>query len=313
MSPAASGPRGRILIVDDDHLARQILAAHLDETAWATETASGGHEALERLSGDGPTVDAILLDWNMPELSGIELLKRIKNDPDLQMIPVILQSARNHPRDLAQGIAAGAYYYLEKPVHAEMLRQVLSAALRDHRRYEELQSTLAETRGVLDSLQSALFEIRTITEARALAALLSHTCPQPEQTVVGLGELMVNAVEHGNLGITYDEKSRLLGEGTWEEEVQRRLELSENQGKRVRVEFERRDERVCFRIVDEGRGFEWDEFLEIRPERLLDPHGRGIALARALCFDSVEYTAPGNEVFATVRREDAESPAAGDA
>ena len=50
------------------------------------------------------------------------------------MIPVILQSARNDPRDLAEGIEAGAYYYLEKPIHAEMLRQVVGAALRDHRR-----------------------------------------------------------------------------------------------------------------------------------------------------------------------------------
>ncbi len=72
--------------------------------------------------------------------------------------------------------------------------------------------------------------------------------------------------------------------------------------------MERGAAELTFRIVDEGEGFEWKRYLEIRPERLLDAHGRGIALARALCFSDLEYREPGNEVVASVPCE-AGSPA----
>src|SRR5438067_13188136 len=112
---------------------------------------------------------------------------------------------------------------------------------------------------------------------------------------------MVHAVEHGNLGITYDEKSVLLAEGRWRDEVARRLGLSENRGKRADVQFIRGDDELRFIICDRGNGFEWTRYLEIDPRRAFDRHGRGILMARHVSFSSIDYRGCGNEVVATVR------------
>ena len=107
---------------------------------------------------------------------------------------------------------------------------------------------------------------------------------------------MINAVEHGNLGITYAEKTELVLGGRWHAEVDRRLALPENAPKKVEVHFSRRPAAFEVTIRDQGKGFDFSRYLDFDPRRLFDPHGRGIAMARADCFDSVEYQAPGNVV-----------------
>lgn len=64
-------------------------------------------------------------------------------------------------------------------------------------------------------MQEGRFRFQTLEDARVLATHLARTCPEPERAVQGLQELMVNAVEHGNLGICYAEKGRYVLAGTW--------------------------------------------------------------------------------------------------
>ena len=136
-----------------------------------------------------------------------------------------------------------------------------------------------------------------------VAILLAKSCPDPEKAVVGLSEILVNGVEHGNLGITYEEKSVLNEAGRWNAEVDRRLSLPENAEKRVTVRLEQRADAVHFSIEDEGDGFDWESYLEVEPERLFDNHGRGIAMSRLASFDDMTYNDKGNRVDAVVRRE----------
>jgi hypothetical protein len=65
--------------------------------------------------------------------------------------------------------------------------------------------------------------------------------------------------------------------------------------------MERSADEVRFTIRDEGKGFDWKKYLEVQPQRAFDNHGRGIAIARAMSFCSVEYRGSGNEVVAVVR------------
>ena len=120
----------------------------------------------------------------------------------------------------------------------------------------------------------------------------------------------MNAVEHGNLGITYDEKSALLVDGGWAQEVARRLTLPENVNKRVDVRFARGDDELRFTICDRGNGFEWARYMDIDPRRAFDRHGRGILMARHVSFSSIEYRGTGSEVVATVRCSTRAAPAA---
>jgi anti-sigma regulatory factor (Ser/Thr protein kinase) len=119
-----------------------------------------------------------------------------------------------------------------------------------------------------------------------------------ERLAIGLIELFLNAVEHGNLGIGYKEKSVLNLNGTWDVEIERRMALPENASKVVEVEFQRVQKEIRFRIRDQGQGFDWESYLQFSPERAFDSHGRGIALARNLSFSRLEYQGSGNEVIA---------------
>jgi DNA-binding response OmpR family regulator len=292
--------QARVLIAEDTEADRALLDAHLSRDGFETEFACDGAEAWEMLDAHPDRYDLVLLDRSMPRMNGMDLLKRIKSDHRFLIIPVILQSALVARDEVIEGIRAGAYYYLTKPYDIEMLISVVRTAAADSAAARELQRRVRRGLQVLQLLDDAHFTYRTIEEARGLAAVLANACPDAEATVIGLTELLVNAVEHGNLGITYDDKSALLSEGTWAAEVERRLALPENVAKRVDVGFHRNDTELRFTIADRGNGFEWTRYLDIDPRRAFDRHGRGILMARHVSFSSIEYRGCGNEVVATV-------------
>src|SRR5690606_17200266 len=137
---------------------------------------------------------------------------------------------------------------------------------------------------------------RTLEEAKHIAYYVANCCPEPENTVFGLSELMINAVEHGNLGITFAEKTQLVLEGVWEKEVRRRLQLDEHRHKFGTLTFEADEGLITITITDKGDGFVWQEYLEFKPARMTAPHGRGIAMTNALNFSKLEYRRGGREV-----------------
>ena len=289
-----------VLVVDDHALDRKLLTAYLTPEGYSVDTAGDGVEAWGKLNADPERYDVVLLDRTMPRMDGMQLLTRMKEEEHLRMVPVIMQTALARRDHILEGIRAGAYYYLTKPYDVDMLRSVVRTAVADHQAYREMQLQLKKGFDTLRMLESATFTFRTVEEARDLGALLANTCPDPPATVIGLTELLVNAVEHGNLGITYEDKSKLYATGGWSEEVQRRLTLPENAEKRAEVSFERADGQLRFTIRDEGRGFDWQTYLQIDPQRAFDTHGRGIAMANRLSFSHIEYRGIGNEVVGTV-------------
>jgi DNA-binding response OmpR family regulator len=295
--------QARVLIVEDNESDRTLLDAYLSRDGFDTEFACDGVEGWSMLDAHPDRYDLVVLDRSMPRMDGMELLRRMKHDHRFLIIPVILQSALVARDEVIEGIRAGAYYYLTKPYDTEMLISVVRTAATDSAAARELQKRVRRGLQVLQLLDEAHFSYRTIEEARGLAAVLANACPDAEATVIGLTELLVNAVEHGNLGITYDEKSTLLAEGSWAAEIERRLTLPENLRKRVDVRFHRADAELSFTICDCGNGFEWTRYLDIDPRRAFDRHGRGILMARHVSFSSVEYRGCGNEVVATVSCE----------
>ncbi|MGZ4778406.1 MAG: response regulator [Thermoanaerobaculia bacterium] len=290
----------QVLVVDDNALDRALLKVHLEKEGYKPSFATNGVEAIEMLEKDPDHFDVVLLDRQMPQMNGLEVLARMKEHPHLKMMPVILQTALTKQEQILEGIRAGAYYYLTKPYNVPMLLSVVRTAANDYAEYKELRTHLRREKETLRMLRHATFSIQTIDEARDLATVLANACPDPFSAIVGLTELLLNAIEHGSLGITYEEKSALDRKG-WQEEVARRAALPENAAKYVDVTVDRNDNDIRFTIHDSGRGFDWTRFLEIDPARAFDTHGRGIAMARRLSFSSVEYQGSGNTVVATVR------------
>jgi CheY-like chemotaxis protein len=291
--------RFRVLAVDDDPINLHIIGETLFDSGLDLVFASGGAAALEVLNGAAP-FDLMILDRMMPGLDGMQLLRQLKASPRHAKLHVVMQTAAATPEQVAEGLSAGAHYYLTKPYTPSALRTIVRAAIEDVQRARELeeQATLGvETMRMLDR---AVFGFRSIAQATRLGALLAQLCPRPGTAALGLVEVLVNAVEHGNLAISYAEKSALKRENRMEQELERRLAVPEYAARRARVEFERAADRLRFTVTDEGHGFEWSAFLEMDPRRAFDPNGRGIALARAMSFDRLEFQGSGNVVIATI-------------
>lgn len=290
----------RILLVDDEPLNLELLSAFLDDPAYCLTTATNGSQAWEILHAVPEDFDLVILDRTMPVMSGMELLIKLKADPRFAALPVIMQTASASKQQIAEGLQQGAYYYLVKSYEREALRAIINAALGEKKRQQELREQLNHRDSVMTLLRQGNFFFRTLTEARALAAFLARLCPHPETTILGLAELLINAVEHGNLEISYQEKSRLNASGDWAEEVERRLQQPEYAGREVHVHYQREADKIRFLIEDQGHGFIPDTYLEMHPERAFDSHGRGIAMARMLSFSSITYPGKGNLVVAEI-------------
>jgi len=220
--------------------------------------------------------DVVLLDRNMPRLGGVELLQWLKANSELRSLPVILQTASDSRADLLAAMKGGAFYFLTKPYDVEVLLTVVATAVRDRASYRQLQTVARRSELATGLLRSASFRLRTIEEARDVGTLVAGLCPDPGNTVIGLTELIVNAVEHGNLGITYAEKSELNGINRWLEELDRRAAMPQNAEKYVEVAYERDEREIRITVRDQG------------------------AELRRLSFDDLEYRDPGNEVVAKI-------------
>lgn len=289
----------RLLVVDDEPFNLMMIEEFLaDEHELAT--AGDGLDAWQQLDREPLRFDAVILDRIMPRMDGMEVLRRIRADERFRLMPVVMQTAACTPSEVAEGLAAGAWYYLAKPYNGAALISIVESALHDRKSRLELNRLDTDITGVLAMARQGRYQFRSPDEARRLAAMLARLCPENSGVAMGLAELMLNAVEHGNLGISYAEKGELLASDNWQEEIERRLAAPELGRRRAEIEFVREGTHLRFTIRDEGAGFAWRDYLAMDPARAFDSHGRGIALARQLAFASMEYQGIGNVVTATV-------------
>jgi CheY-like chemotaxis protein/anti-sigma regulatory factor (Ser/Thr protein kinase) len=290
----------RMLVVDDEPGNIEIIRAYLEAPDIEIAVAHDGLQAWSLLEDVEQEYDLLILDRMMPRLDGMEVLRRIRRTPRLRALPVIMQTAAATPDQVREGLQAGARYYLTKPYEPDALLAIAKTALDEVRRTRETQLRVDDMRSAMITLISAEFEFATLDQATQLSSLASLAAPQPENIVMGLSELLINAVEHGNLGITYEEKSRLRMEDRWQEEVEARLLLPQHRDKRAHLQVLRSADEIRYVVTDQGSGFDFGKYLDFDPERAFDPNGRGISMARQLCFQSLEYIGCGNVVHATV-------------
>ncbi|HKP57010.1 MAG TPA: response regulator [Polyangiales bacterium] len=293
--------RPAILAVDDDATNRHVIGEILRRDQMDVSFADSAEQALRLLDSQEARFDIVLLDRMMSGIDGIEVLKRMKSAPHLAATPVVMQTAAGAPDQITEGLLAGAHYYLTKPYSPDSLRTIVRAALTDARARSELQLRADSTAHALGMIQHGVFECRTLDEAQTLAGLLAQLSAEPRVAVVGLFELLGNAVEHGNLGIDCQLKSALIRSDRWLAEVRRRQQLPEYRDKLVRVELDRAGDELAVCVRDQGDGFDFAKYLELDPTRAFEPNGRGIALARLMSFRTLSYEAPGNVARATLK------------
>ena len=291
----------RILAVDDEPINLDIILEILDQPEFALVTAANGDAAWQALQGQ--EFDLIILDRMMPGLDGLSLLRRIKQHEQYHRIPVIMQTAASSPDQVREGVEAGAYYYLTKPYEPKTLLAIVRAANDSLAAGRENDADLRRRARVIAMVDRADFRFRTLDDAMALADVLSGLCPEAGMARTAITELLINAIEHGNLGIGYREKSALCLQNAWHAEVARRLADPRWCDRYCELQFVRDSHHLRLTIRDQGDGFDFERYFDIEASRAFDPNGRGIALARRAGRVQVEYQGKGNVVILQIALE----------
>ena len=149
----------RVLVVEDEPAQLEILAYNLESDGFLVSRARDGEEALLLIREDVP--DVIVMDWMMPHLSGIEVCRRLKSNPETRSIPIIILSARSEDEDKVRGLEIGADDYVVKPYSVVELMARVRSQLRRSRpfslgqdiEFEDLiinSETYKVTRGQID-------------------------------------------------------------------------------------------------------------------------------------------------------------------
>ena len=117
-----------VLVVEDEHAQREVLSYNLEAEGFRVAKAANGEEALLLVEEEAP--DLIVLDWMLPNVSGIEVCRRIKARPETRNVPVIMLSARSEEVDRVRGLETGADDYVVKPYSVVELMARVRAQLR---------------------------------------------------------------------------------------------------------------------------------------------------------------------------------------
>lgn len=289
----------KILLVEDEEIIAALIEHTLTQQQYKLDHATN-LEAAWNLLDSGNAYDAILLDRGLELEDGLELLRKIKNHEIYKDIPVILETGLSDTDSVQQGLAAGAFYYLTKPLDTDMLLAVVNSAIEHNGKLEETRELGSILKASLKLLCEGDFDLNTLDEAHHLAELLSHSSNKPEKAIIGLTELLCNAIEHGNLNISYEEKKQFKLNGKWDQLINQRSLDPRYRQRRVKVKLTRTAEQVKYDICDEGNGFDWSKYLDFDNDRLFDPNGRGIAMSKHTVFDELEYLGKGNRVIASI-------------
>ena len=109
------------LVVDDSSSMRMILRKTLEELGFEVREAGNGKEALSVLATEKKPIALSLLDWNMPEMDGFELLQRVRDIPELNSMVIIMVTAETELERISEALDAGANEYVMKPFTKDIL------------------------------------------------------------------------------------------------------------------------------------------------------------------------------------------------
>jgi len=174
----------RILVVDDNETNRDILITRLEKHGYELLQAADGEAALASVKQHLP--DLVLLDVEMPKLDGFEVCRRLKNDPSLPFIPIILCTARAASQDVVTGLDAGADEYLTKPIDQAALVARVRSMLRVKTLHDQVQAQATDLATWNQTLEQRVGE--QVAELDRMNRLKNFLSPQIAKLVVSSGD-----------------------------------------------------------------------------------------------------------------------------
>ena len=173
----------RILVVDDNEINRDILVTRLQSHGYETLQASDGEQALAMVRDLLP--DLILLDIMMPNIDGIEVCRRVKKDPALPFIPIILVTAKVATEDVVAGLDTGADEYLVKPIDQVALVARVRSALRIKSLHDAIRAQVESLAALNRTLEARV--AAQVAEIERIGRLRRFLSPQVAELVLSSG------------------------------------------------------------------------------------------------------------------------------
>jgi two-component system, chemotaxis family, chemotaxis protein CheY len=115
----------KAMVVDDSKVIRMILSRNLNKLGYEVCTAANGAEALALLCEQSPKLSFFLVDWNMPQLTGIEFVAKVRRMPSYADVPIMMVTTETEIEQMVRALEAGANEYLMKPFTEEMVTDKL--------------------------------------------------------------------------------------------------------------------------------------------------------------------------------------------
>jgi CheY-like chemotaxis protein len=293
----------KLLLIDDGSSNIDLLSQILHEQGYELQRTHQAQEAFELLNRDPDEYSAVISAFEASHQAGFNLVDQLKKSQTLCTLPIIMQTESPQGDALQKfdrETVPGVQYYLTTPLDKRFVINVVNTAIESQKRRHHIQSILSPENHLLRSMSVVRFNFSNLEDCQNISNLVAGAFPSPKTAVLGISELMINAIEHGNLGITYEEKTLLSNPREWTDEIEKRLLLAENKNKYATLDFRLNSEKVWVTITDQGEGFNHEQYQNFDLSRYLDCHGRGIAVARSIGFDDVEYLNDGRTVIGTV-------------
>ena len=288
-------------IISTDNSLQNLIKHHMDPehlSSFSCTTLPDQSRSLDFISYEIP--DLLIIDLEKPIEGLNEVQKVLKEDPWLVGISVICIVNENQAHDFLDIARKFNLVALLERNDSENIRRALRVIMNAHNIMMESRSMLqfkAEPRGRIQLSNDVEAAERT---ANQIATFLLETGRIDRNKYynlnMGLSELLINAIEHGNCNISFSDKTKLLDEGTnmisHIRELQKNNDISQ---KFVTIDYELFDQKSNWVITDMGNGFDHNQYLNTNPKNLFLPHGRGIMMARN-SSDELHYNDTGNQV-----------------
>ncbi len=282
-----------LLVIDPCPDTQAQILDHVQGRDFSVITAADPRAALSTIDLTAP--DIVITDAFLPEGHGLMLAKTLRARQD--GCPVIVLTRQPSNAAAVEALRAGAVDYLQKPIGVEELAHALQRAR---------QATRANI-AHLPGLQHCEYRLTIDSNPSHVPGIVSWLI----KTTAGslsevqrlhlrgtLSELLFNAIEHGNLEIFYQEKSRAILDNRYDELLAQRLSTPRLKDRTVAitVRYDGPAQTLEYRIADQGKGFKWQGLLNRTDADTnhREANGRGIFLARSL-FPNLTYNVAGNE------------------
>ncbi|RLD61521.1 MAG: hypothetical protein DRI95_14130 [Bacteroidetes bacterium] len=284
----------KILIVEDDYGSREYLLNLITLEGYDVRAAVNGEEGLAEYKSFDP--DIIISDIQMPVMDGLQMLNILRQDKSDTIF--IITTAYGSEDYAIDALRLGANNYLKKPIKRKSLIGLIDKyklIVESHKLTKKAEGNLLKKDITLE-FRTDINHIPSIISQLVFELGVKLDDSEITNIELGLDELITNSVEHGNLGITFDEKVVASNDNTMLQLYAEKMKIKEFATRKIKVKYKLRKKYCEWTIIDQGKGFDWKLIPDpTKGAQLMELNGRGIFITHFL-FDKMEYLGKGNKV-----------------